>query len=469
MTHYDRLTALDSSFLDLEDENTHMHVAVAMLFEPGALATPEGGLDVEAIRSFLSARMHLVPRYRQRLDYTPLEGRPVWVDDARFNVFYHVRHTCLPKPGSLRQLKRLCGRILSQKLDRTKPLWEMWVIEGVEGGRFAVVTKAHHCMVDGAAGAELLAALLSDTPTTEIEPAPPWVPRKRPTSTEMLGGEITRRLAGASALLDGAARALSRPGELVREARETADGLLQTLSGAATPASDTPLNPWIGPHRRFDWARFDLEEVKEVKRAYGATVNDVVLATVSGAVRRFLEIRGMVIKEDFDFRAMIPVNLRGSGDHRGGNHVAQMLASLPVQIRDAGEAVRQVRETVDALKASHQVEATELVEELSDFTGTSLLTSAARMAASRRAFNIVVTNVPGPQVPLYLLGAPLKEIFPMVPLFSNQALGVALFSYDGALHWGVSADWDEVPDLHAFIEALEDSFDELRAAARGLP
>lgn len=465
MGYYDRLSALDSSFLDLEDENTHMHVAVALLFEPGALATEDGGLDMEAIREFMAARMHLIPRYRQRLDYTPIERHPVWVDDSRFNIFYHVRHTCLPKPGSVRQLKRLCGRILSQKLDRTKPLWETWVIEGVEGGRFALVTKAHHCMVDGAAGADLLAALLSPTPETEFEPPPTWVPRKPPAPTEMLSGEISRRVTGVGSLIDGVARAFSRPGALAREAREKTEGLIDALSGAATPASDTPLNPWIGPHRRFDWARFDLDEVKRVKKVFGATVNDVVLATVAGAVRSFLELRGMIIDSEFDFRALIPVNLRGVDDHRGGNHVSQMLAHLPVEERDPAERLRKVCAIVGELKRSHQVEATELVEELSDWTAASLLTSVSRMAANRRAFNMVVTNVPGPQLPLYLLGAPLREIYPMVPLFSNQALGTALFSYDGALHWGFSADWDEVPDLHAFVDCLERSFDSLREAA----
>ncbi len=464
MSYYDRLSALDSSFLDLEDDNTHMHVAVALLFEPGPLETREGNLDMEKIRAYIESRLHRIPRYRQRLAYTPVEGHPVWVDDPRFNLFYHVRHTSLPKPGSIRQLKRLCGRLLSQKLDRTKPLWEIWVIEGVEGNRFALVAKAHHCMVDGAAGADLLAALLSPTPDRTFEAGPPWFPRKRPEPLDLLGGEIRRRASGVASFLGRSSRALARPGALLRQVRETADGLVESFANAIRPASDTPLNPTIGPHRRFDWYEIDLERVKAVKRHFGVTINDVALATVSGAVRSFLQLRGMSALSELDFRALIPVNVR-HGEHSMGNHVSQMLAHLPVEEPDAAKRLRAISKTVGRLKGSHQIEATEMLEELSNWTLASLLSSVSRLAAERRAFNLVVTNVPGPQLPLFLLGAPLREVYPMVPLFSNQALGVALFSYDGTLYWGVSSDWDEVPDLHAFIDALAASFDELHALA----
>lgn len=466
MGHYDRLTALDSSFLELEDENTHMHVAVTMLFEPGPLATPTGGIDMEKVRAYVEARLHDIPRYRQRLSYVPLEGRPVWVDDERFNLFYHVRHTCLPKPGSRRQLKRLCGRLLSQKLDRTKPLWELWLIEGLECGHFALVAKVHHCMVDGAAGADLLAALLSPTPDTSVPESRGWIPRKAPSELELVGGEAWRRLTGVGSALSSLPGALRRSGSVLREARVNAEAFGTTLSHALVPASDTPLNAEIGPHRRFDWLRFDLGDVRQVKDALGATVNDVVLATVTGAVRRFLERRGMPLRRDLDFRAMIPVNVRRSDDAALGNHVSQVVAHLPVEEEDPVRRLTLVHEKMNELKASHQIEATELVEELSDWVAPSILGTLARMAATKRAFNMVVTNVPGPQLPLYLLGAPLQEVYPTVPLFLNQALGIALFSYDGSLFWGLNADWDEVPDLHAFVEVLNEAFDELIEASR---
>lgn len=463
--YHDRLSALDSSFLDLEDENTHMHVAVAMLFDPGPLATTDGSIDMEKVRDFVASRLHLLPRYRQRLAFAPISGHPLWVDDPHFNAFYHMRHTSLPKPGSIRQLKRLCGRILSQKLDRSKPLWELWVIEGVEGGRFAVVTKVHHCMVDGAAGTELLTVLLSASSETTFEAAPPWIPRRRPRPMEMLQGEIEHRLDGLGSMVTAAASGLMEPTRAWEETKEFATGVWESLENAATSASDTPLNPRsVGPHRRFDWLRLDLDAVKRVKEHFGATINDVVLATVAGGVRRFLEMRGMIVHHDFDFRVVIPVNLRATDSHHPGNHVAQMFAHLPVEERDPAARISKVCATVRSLKQSHQVEATEILEALSDWAAPSLVSRASRLAAERRSFNMVVTNVPGPQLPLYFLGAPLREIYPVVPLLTNQALGTALFSYDGSLYWGLNADWNEVPDLHAFVDALEASFQELHDA-----
>lgn len=260
---------------------------------------------------------------------------------------------------------------------------------------------------------------------------------------------------------------LAEPSRTWEEARETAGGLWESLASVATSASDTPLNPSaIGPHRRFDWLRLDLDAVKKVRERFGATINDVVLATVAGGVRRFLEMRGMIVHDDFDFRALIPVNLRNGNDHRLGNHVVQMVAHLPVEEKDPAKRLEKVCATVRKLKKSHQVEAMEFVEAVIDWTAASVLSRASELAATHRSFNMVVTNVPGPQMPLYLLGAPLGEIYPVVPLMKGQALGTALFSYDGGLYWGINSDWNEIPDLHAFVEALESSFGELRDAAQ---
>jgi len=463
---YERLTALDASFIAIEDVNTHMHVAAALIFEPGSLATAEGGLDMERIRAYIASRLHLIPRYRQRLAYIPLERHPVWVDDDRFNLFYHVRHTSLPRPGSERQLKRLCGRILSQKLDLSKPLWEIWVVEGLSAGRFALVAKAHHCMVDGVSGIDLLTLLLSPTEAAAIEPFPAWRPRRAPNDAELLMGELRRRADMPLAVLRTVGGALGNPLNAWESLREKVDAFTEFLGQAAISAPELPINPrQIGPHRRFDWVRLDLAQVKEVKSEFGGTVNDVVLATVVGAMRRYLAGRG-VSPSPLDFRAMIPVNIRSQSE-RGtlGNRVAQMVAALPLAEDQPRRIFQRVMQTTQAVKHSHQVEATEMIEEFSDWTATAVLTRLVRFAAKRRPYNLVVTNVPGPPVALYLLGARLLESYPMVPLFSNQGLGIALFSYAGGLYWGVNADWDALPDLHDFVEAIALGFEDLYRAA----
>jgi WS/DGAT/MGAT family acyltransferase len=358
--HYERLTALDASFVDIENVNVHMHVAATLLFDPGPLANPAGGLDMERIRSYVEARLHSISRYRQRLAYIPFEGHPVWVDDDRFNLFYHVRHTSLPHPGSERQLKRLCGRIMSQKLDMTKPLWEIWIVERLAGGRFALIAKVHHCMVDGISGVDLLTVLLSPDPTEKAPSLVSWNPRPAPTPQQLIAGEMWRRASMPMQVLRGARRALEDPLAILESMRGAAEGAFELLG--APPASETPINPaQIGPHRRFDWLRLDLSEVKTIKKNLGGTVNDVVLATVTGAMRRFLGDRGLSPRAT-DFRAMIPVSTRQLSERGAlGNRVAQMIARLPLAEKSPRRRLEQVCATTQALKQSHQVEATELI------------------------------------------------------------------------------------------------------------
>jgi diacylglycerol O-acyltransferase len=467
VAYYDRLTALDASFLDWEDESCHMHVGAVLLLEPGPLTTPDGGVDAGRIRTCIESRLPLIPRYRQRLAYTPIEHHPVWIDDDRFNLFYHVRHSSLPKPGDERQLKRLCGRILSQKLDLTKPLWEVWIIEGLASGLFAIVAKAHHCMVDGIAGVDLLNVVLSPSPTVALEPAPPWQPRAAPSAARIAAGEVWRRTKLSLDLPRAAARALATPLGSARAAWDRLSGIVETMTGGLAPAAETPLNPpAIGPHRRFDWMRMELADVKAVRTALGGTVNDVVLATASGALRRLLERRG-VATAGLDFRALVPVNVRAPAEQGGlGNRIVEMITRLPVEEPDPRRRLASVIDTMARLKSSHQVAGSELIEEISDWTATAVLTALLRLAIQQRSYNVIITNVPGPQVPLFLLGAPLRDTFPMVPLFPNQALGLAIFSYAGGLGWGLNADWDLVPDLHDVVRDLRDSFAELRAVAR---
>jgi WS/DGAT/MGAT family acyltransferase len=446
-THYDRLSALDATFVEIESDSVHMHVAAVALFEAGPLRDGEGALDMERIRAAVESALCHTPRFRQKLDRIPLFEHPVWVDDPRFNLGYHVRHSALPHPGDERLLKRLAGRILSQKLDRGKPLWEMWFVEGVEGDRVAVIAKAHHCMVDGISGLDLLAHMMRLEPDPTFEPAPPWHPRPAPVSAQLFADELWRRASYPLAVLRDTASSLARPRELVSKIWERAAAFEEVVQSGLRPTSPTPLNPEIGPYRRFDWTHQDLASIRSVGRQLGGTLNDVVLAAAAGAIGSFLRRRGVAV-EDLSFRAQVPVNTR-SRDERGvGNRVVMLMADLPVGEPDPLERLVRVGETMTRLKRSRLRAGIEFLEDLSDHTATSLWVEFARIATRQRSFNVVITNIPGPADPVYLLGARMEGIYPLVPLAQNQALGIALFSYDGGLHWGLHADWDALPDLH---------------------
>jgi diacylglycerol O-acyltransferase / wax synthase len=466
---YEPLSAADNTFLALEDGGAHMHIAAASVFEHGSLSNSAGGVDVDRIRSYVESRLHLIPRYRQRLAYVPFGRLPVWVDDEHFNIAYHVRHTSLPRPGTMEQLKALAGRIQSQRIDRAKPLWEFWVVEGLEDGqRFAIIQKTHHCMIDGMSGVDLLAVLLSPFASTEFEPARMFVPRPAPTAPALAISEAWRGVSEPVSALFSLGSRVGDPVGLVRDVIDGVEGLAETLASTASQASSTPWNSPIGPHRRFDWLRLDLGEIKAVKNVLGGTVNDVVLATVSGAVRRFLLLRG-VDPDVLRIRANVPVSVR-SADERGslGNRIALWMTDLPVDEAEPVARLERIRITTHRLKESKQALGAQVLASVSDMTTWRLLATAARLSMRSRPYNLVVTNVPGPQVELYLLDAQLREIYPMVNLLHNQGLGVALFSYAGTLHWGILADWDLVPDLDLFVAALEHSFKELKAAA-GVP
>jgi diacylglycerol O-acyltransferase len=461
-THYDRLTALDVSFLRFEEQNpaVHMHVGAVALFKPGPLATDEGGIDIDRVRLGVESSLGESPRFRQKLARVPLVDAPVWIDDAHFNLRYHVRHTSLPRPGTMRQLKRLAGRIFSQRLDRTKPLWEFWFVEGLEDGRFALMAKAHHCMVDGISGFDLLARIMRLDQDTTIEPPRGFMPRPAPPDAKLLVDEVQRRVALPLDLAGAGLRALGKPRESLERLLEGSGAVWDALSANLEPVSGTPFNVKIGPYRRFDWMRFDLDAVKAVKQRLGGTVNDVVLACVAGAVGRFLRARGERV-EDLRFRAMLPVSVRRD-DERGvaGNRVVSLIAPLPIAVEGAAERLAQVVEATQELKRSRQARGVEIFEELADRVSPDLFASVSRRAA-KTAYNMVVTNVPGPQATAWLLGAELEEIYPVVPLFDDNALGVALFSYNGSLCWGLSADWEAMPDLHDLTGYLNDEIEAL--------
>jgi WS/DGAT/MGAT family acyltransferase len=464
-THYERLSALDAHFLDLDDEGVHMHVAVVLVCDARPLTQDDGRLDIDRIRSFVGSQLHAIPRYRQRLARIPVERHPVWVDDPSFNLHYHVRHVSLPRPGDERQLKRLVGLLMSQKLDHGKPLWEIWVIEGLEGGRFAILARSHHCMVDGIAGVGVLRVLLRPEADASFRPRPRWRARPAPGRAQLVSEAFGRRVREPLDLASAARRALDRPSRALRSAWEATLGLGESL-GALRSASPTLLNPsHVGPHRRIDWLRFDLEAVKEVKRTLGGTLNDVVLATVAGAMRQYLRGRKAALR-GLDFRVMCPVSVRSPGARGAlGNRVVMLVAPLPLEERDPRRRLARVIETTRALKTSRIPLGSELIEEIADWTTTSLVTETIRLATRLRAFNMIVTNVPGPPIPLYLLDAPVLAAFPLVPLYENQALGMALLSYADGLYWGLTSDWDRVSDLHDVAVALAEAFEELRKLA----
>lgn len=458
---YERLSPQDNDFLLWERPGLPMHTSGTQIFRAGPLARPDGGIDFAAIRLATERVLHRVPRYRQKLRWIPGTRQAVWVDDARFNLDFHVRHTALPRPGSDEQLKRLSARIMEHPLDLSRPPWEMWVVEGLEGGRFATINKLHHCMIDGAAGIVLSQIVMSRRPDAvpESGEVPRWLPRPEPSDAELRRHE---RLHGILAPLRSA-------GRLATFLRDSADRVgevgtrLRALEGMALwkllPASETPLNGPVGPHRIFEWTAFPLEDVKAIRRAAGCKLNDVVLAIVAGAVRDFMKRRG-VRPEKLDFRVSTPVDVR-QAEERGrisGNRVSSWVLRLPLGEPDPLARLSTLRRDTQALKDSRQAEAVELVNALHEW----LPMDVQRFA--RGTMNTIVTNVPGPPFPLYLCGAELLAIYPQAPLLEDIGLVTGAISYNERLCWGFNADSDRVPDLDAYVAAVNQAFLELADA-----
>jgi diacylglycerol O-acyltransferase / wax synthase len=457
----DRLTGLDSSFLHLERDSAHMHVAGCMIFEGEVPA-------YEELVEQIAGRLHLVPRYRQRLAFVPFgQGRPVWVDDPHFNIAFHVRHTALPSPGDETQLKRLAGRVFSQALDRSRPLWEIWLVEGLCDGRFALLSKTHHALVDGVSGVDI-ATVLFDTSPDPMPVAPPeqeWVPRPLPTDAQLLADALLERATVPGEIARGVRHTLRGPRLVAARVGRAVGGVTAMAWAGLQAAPQSSLNVRIGPHRRFTWIRGDLQQFKAIKNALGGTVNDVVLAVVSGALGRYLRMHGEAT-EGTVLRAMVPISVRADVERGAlGNRVAAMWAPLPVGMADPVQRLLTISRDMDGIKESGQAVGAEVLTELSGFAPPTIMAQAARLQARQRLFNLVVTNVPGPQFPLYMLGRELDAMFPMVPLAENQALGIAIMSYNGQLNFGLNADYDAMPDLEALADELLAAIEELAAAA----
>jgi diacylglycerol O-acyltransferase len=466
---YDRLTALDNSFLLLEKSNAYMHVGATQVFKTGPLRTEGGGVDAARIRKLVAALLHRIPRYRQKLAWIPFENHPVWVDDENFNLDFHLRHTGLPRPGTDEQLKRLSARVMQQHLDRDRPLWEMWVVEGLEDDRFAIISKTHHCMIDGVSGVDIMRVLMSPDPDTELPEEPGWVPRPAPSALELMRHEFLRRAWLPVEVLRGAVSVVRAAQDVRFDLMTRLRAVSEALGGSLRLPSATPLNREIGPHRRVDWLISDLGELKQMRKALGGSLNDLVLTIVTGAVRSFMRARH-VNPDRLDFRVMAPVSVR-SDDQRGalGNRVSAWIVPLPIDEPDPRAQLARIIEKTTRLKVSNSAVGAEVLTQAAEYTPSTLLALGARNIARLLPFNLVVTNVPGPQAPMFMLGAEMTEVYPHVPLTDRLGLGIALMSYNGRLCWGFSGDYDLVPDLREFAGAIEAAFRELQQLAHGRP
>ncbi|MHB8466546.1 MAG: WS/DGAT/MGAT family O-acyltransferase [Acidimicrobiales bacterium] len=455
------MSPLDVSFLHVEDGVSHMHIASVAVFEGPVPA-------YEDVVTMVNSKLALVPRYRQVVQTVPLElGRPVWVDDRHFNVEYHIRHTALPAPGGEEQLRRLVGRVMSQQLDRSKPLWEMWMVDGLEDGHWAMLSKTHHCMVDGVAGTDLLSVIMDLSPDAVVATAASWEPQEPPSgrdlATQAIGDLVRSPYEQFRAIR---ARA--------RVPRQTANQLREIARGAAASAGlirQTPvssLNGPIGPHRRYAWASTTVDDIKTIRKGLGGTFNDVVLAAITRGFRDLLESRGESV--DRVVRTLVPVSVRprdasgrAIGDGTIENKVSGMIAELPVGLSDPIERLRAIGTQMDGLKDSKQALAAEALTALGGFAPPMLLSLGTRLAsrAPQRSVNTVTTNVPGPQVPLYIVGRRMLKAFPYVPLASQVRIGVAIFSYDGQVNFGVTGDYDGAPDIEVLCSGIEAGMGEL--------
>jgi diacylglycerol O-acyltransferase len=459
-----RMSPLDASFLHLEDDVTQLHIGSVTILEG-----PPPPFD--EVVGMVTGKLSLVPRYRQVVRFVPLAmGRPVWVDDAHFNLRYHLRRTALPAPGGEEELRILVGRIMSQQLDRAKPLWEMWMVEGLGAGRWALVSKVHHCMVDGVSGTDLLTVILDKERDPGAPPDDAWTPEPAPSGVRLLADALLERTVSPYEALRSARAAVRAPLQFAGVVEDTARSLIG-MRGLVRRTPPSSLNGPISPHRRWSWARSQLSDVKTIRAALGGTVNDVVLACITNGFRQLLLSRGESI--DRVVRTMVPVSVRSPGE-RGtyNNRVSAMFAELPVGIEDPTERLNSIRAQMEGLKESKQAVAGEVLTSLSGFAPPMLLALGERVATRvpQRNINTVTTNVPGPQYPLYAAGRRLLEAFPYVPLGGRVRVGVAIFSYDGALNFGVTGDYDTAYDVGVLCDGIEKGMSELvKVADRSRP
>jgi diacylglycerol O-acyltransferase / wax synthase len=459
----DRLTPLDASFLYAEHRTAAMHVGAVMTFAPPG----DGPFDPDAFTALIGHRLALVPRYRQKVREVPGRlGLPVWVDDPEFDLAYHVRRAALPAPGTEAVLYELVGRLLSRQLDRSRPLWEVYLVEGLADGRFAVVTKTHHAMVDGLASMDIGTVLLDLTETPRETPGADWAPAREPSDLALAADAVTHALRRPGAVLDVAGRAVADVAKAADALGRTLGGVVEAGRGAAAVRPVPPLTAATGQQRRFGSARATLADHRAVRRAHGGTVNDVVLAVVAGGLRRWMITRGEPLTDGTVVRAMVPVSVRARArDSAAGNSISAYLVDLPVAEPDPVRRLAAVRAAMEAHKKGGQAVGTSALIGLAGLAPPIVHSLGARLASqySNRLYNVLVSNVPGPPRPLYAMGARMLDMFPVVPLAGGQAVAVGITSYDGGVHYGLVADRDAVGDVDVLAAAMAESLDELRA------
>lgn len=471
----DRLSALDASFLYLEDHTTPMHVGGVAVFRK-----PRSGIDYDSVVALIERRLELVPRYRQKVAQIPGRlARPVWVDDQNFDITYHVRRSALPKPGKDEQLHDLTARLMSRKLDATRPLWEVYLVEGLSHNRVAVITKTHEAMVDGNGAIDIGQVMLDSDPSVPGERREDfWMPRPEPSASQLVAEAVSE--------------AMQRPGEVVENVRAAGvdaaatlnkvsgavNGIFSALRTAAVPSPGGPLNARTSSQRLFAVARAKLDDLRAVRRVHGGTVNDVLLAVLSGAFRSWLLSRGEAVSTQTTLRAMVPVSVRPqtpasghnghgslfvSGNGAADNRVSAYLVDLPVGEPNPTMRLHQIGHAMRAHAESGQSVAADALVRVSGFAPPTLHALGARVASgiSNRLFNVLVTNVPGPQMPLYAAGAKMVEMFPVVPLAKNQSLAVGITSYNGGVYIGLNADRVAMPDVNVLAAMINESVEEM--------
>lgn len=468
----DRLNALDVSFLYLETPTTAMHVGGVATFAPpeGTDGEPAAPFDYDAVRDLVAKRISLVPRYRQKVRWVPGHlANPVWIDDEEFDISYHVRRSALPRPGTDDQLRELVGRVQSRPLDRNRPLWEIYLVEGLADGRFAIITKTHHAMVDGVSAVDIGTLILDLTPVPREIPDDDWVPEQAPSSVRLIASAVGDNLRRPSQVVETARASITDVRAGAARLAGTASGIAATVRHSLRAAPPSPLNVTIGEQRRFGMAATDLDDYKRVRKAVGGTVNDVVLATVSGALRSWLLTRGESVTPASVVKAMVPVSVRAAEQAGAlGNRVSAIFVDLPVGEASPTVRLQQISYAMKAHKESGQAVGADALLALSGFAPPTIHSAAARLASrmARRLFNVVVTNVPGPQFPLYAAGARMLECYPVVPLAKEQAVTIGLTSYDGGVYYGLNADRDAMPDVDVLALCIEESLAELVGAMR---
>ncbi|HVU05178.1 MAG TPA: wax ester/triacylglycerol synthase family O-acyltransferase [Polyangiaceae bacterium] len=456
MANYERLSAQDASFIYAESPVAHMHVGSLAIFE-------NPGLTEDALNAHIESRLHFVPRFRKKLAWVPAaQGRPVWVDDPHFDIRFHMRYTGLPKPAGEREALQLMGRVMSRPLDRQRPLWEIWAFD-LPDNRLALIQKTHHCLIDGISGVDLgtvLLDLMRNPPPGD--PPPEWHPQELPSKERLLMDALVERVTQPAEILRSLRAAIRPQKEMLERAAEVGQGVFSFGRAAFERAPVTSLTRPIGPHRRFEIVRMRLDDAKRIKNRFGCTVNDVVLAIVTGGLRKLLigrgdDVSGLVLK------AMVPVSVRDPSRRMTyGNMVSMMSADLPVGEVDPAKRVHFVRERMAGLKESKQAVGADFWVKLSEYAPPTMLSLAGRATvALQRMVNVIVTNVPGPQFPLFLKGGEMLEAFPCVPIAGTASLGVAILSYNGQLCFGLNGDWDVVPDLDVFASGIRDALREL--------